>query len=100
MDNYVEIARESMRKRLNVKDETLLNLYILLVLTKGRETSLEDVHDAWSIWKNTTRPDHWSIVPFNQLSVETKARDLKYVRAIVQTALELNENKTKVSSKV
>jgi hypothetical protein len=94
MSNYIESAREILQKKLNLSDEYLLDLYTLLVFTEGVNTSLEHVHDAWSIWKNRIRPDHHSLIPFNELSARVQGLDAKYAKAICQTALEIRGYKT------
>jgi hypothetical protein len=63
-------------------DDHLAGLYALLVLAKGTDTTLEDVHDAWAIWRNVDRPDHKSLVPFSDLSKEVQELDRKYMNAI------------------
>ena len=64
----------------------LYRIYALLALVRGDETSAEDVHDGWSVWRAETRPDHPSLVPFDQLPPEVQALDDPYVRAIRQVA--------------
>lgn len=63
-------------------DGELLDLYVLLALTKGQECSAEDVHDAWSLWRGNSQPGHDSIVPFSQLSEQIKSYDYPYRDAI------------------
>ena len=60
----------------------LFALYAVLVLIKGQNVSREDVHHAWSAWMFTIDPEHKSIVPFSELSEETKAQDQPFVDAI------------------
>ena len=67
----------------------LLRLYALLVLTTGVITSLEDVHNAWSAWRQATRPDHPSLVPFADLAPEVQELDRKYMDAIRKVAVEM-----------
>lgn len=64
----------------------LLGVYALLVLTRGTDTTLEDVHDAWAVWRNVTRPGHRSLIPFAELTDEVQAMDAPYRDAIVQVA--------------
>ena len=68
----------------------LLRLYTLLVLTTGTGTTLENVHDAWAIWRAETRPDHKDLVWFSQLSQETQEWDRPYMNAIREVAQELS----------
>lgn len=85
---YIDKVREKLKQKIHVNNR-LLDLYTLLVLTLGTETTLEDVHDAWAIDKNFTFHDHKSIVPFKELSREVQDLDGKYVKAIWETALEI-----------
>jgi len=80
--NYVQGVLSVLSDQLPTCDETLLNLYALLAVTKGTKTSLEDVHNAWSIWRNITQPDHPSLIPFDQLRPEVQELDRKYLNAI------------------
>lgn len=84
--SYVEDAREALRIRLPGIQEDLLDLYTLLVFTRGDETTLEDVHDAWSVWRHRTDPEHRSIIPFSGLTREVQELDRKYAEAIRLTA--------------
>lgn len=74
-----------------VHRKDLLDQYTLLVLVKGEEVTPEDVHDAWSVRMSYIRPDHWSIVPFSELSEEVQERDVKYALAIQGIAQALRE---------
>lgn len=60
----------------------LTALYALLALVKGDEVSLQDVHDAWSVWRQATAPDHRSLVPFGDLTREVQELDRPYMEAI------------------
>lgn len=81
---YIETIQEELKEALvDIElDKGLLDLYTLLVLTKGEDTTLEDVHDAWAIWRQTSKPDHESLVPFRQLSQEVQELDRPFVEAI------------------
>ena len=80
--NYVRPVMNQLGKLLGDCPPDLLRLYALLVLTRGQFTSREDVHEAWAIWRDATRPDHPSLVPFSELSPEVQALDDPYVEAI------------------
>jgi hypothetical protein len=54
-------------------DPELARLYVLLVLVKGQHATLEDVHDAWAVWRNHTRPAHRSLVPFDSSPPRSKS---------------------------
>lgn len=64
--------------------DSLMKLYAHLALTKGKTTSLENVHDAWSYWtlKNCDNPDHESLVPFDELTKKIQDYDEPYAKAI------------------
>jgi len=64
----------------------LLRLYALLTLTVGENVTLENVHDAWAVWRCATRPDHPALIPFDDLSPEVRALDQPYADAIRQVA--------------
>ncbi len=66
--------------------ETLYRLYALLVLTRGTETSLENVHDAWAVWVSEQGEDHESLVPFAELDHEVQLEDRVYMEAIHSVA--------------
>lgn len=89
--NYVDKVKYRLKDKINVSGN-LLDLYLLLVLTKGTKTTLEDVHNAWSIWKNNTFKEHYSIVPFSELSKEVQNKDKKYRDGIIEVAKEFNIN--------
>lgn len=88
---YIEKAREILVAKLAgvMGDGPLMDLYLLLVFTKGADTTLEDVHDAWAIAKSRTRPHHRSIIPFADLKQEVQGLDRQFVDAVVATAKEL-----------
>lgn len=90
--NYVEKVREQLKKRIEdypewgERKEELLDLYALLTITKGRETTMEDIHDAWSLWTNREDPTHQSLVPFIQLAPDIAAYDRPYMEAVHDVA--------------
>lgn len=88
--NYVREFKEELRRELPECDNVLLDLYTLLGLTLGTEVTEQDVHDAWSVWKNPVDPNHRSLVPFEQLSREVQDLDTKYVEAIRTVAWKLS----------
>ncbi len=87
--NYIENARESLIAELPGLPDELLDLYVLLVFVKGTATSLEDVHDAWSVWKNRIKVDHKSLIPFDDLTKEVQELDRKYMNGIRKVAAQL-----------
>ena len=66
--------------------DDLLRLYTLLVLVKGVNADIEDVHDAWAIWRQTTNASHRDLIPFEQLTQEAQERDRPYAEAIHRAA--------------
>lgn len=84
--NYVEHAKEKLVGALGEEyavEKDLLDLYTLLVLVKGKDCTLEDVHEAWSVWTNKSRPQHNSLIPFAYLSEDIKEYDRPYATAII-----------------
>lgn len=84
--NYVEDIIEELHKELPTLLRSLLEMYALLVLTTGVNTTLENVHDAWALNKTGVFPEHRSIIPFVELSPEVQELDRKYKDAIVKVA--------------
>lgn len=85
--NYIQKTIELLKEEIPDCDNDLLGLYSLLVLSKGINTSLEDVHDAWAIWRNVTNPKHKSLIPFSELSTEVQDLDEKYMKAIHKVSI-------------
>lgn len=90
--NYVDKVATSIRERVSdqlLPDEQdtddLFRLYGLLALTKGTETTAEDVHDAWSVWMVQRGKGHESVRPFAELDAKTRKEDLPFVEAIHAT---------------
>lgn len=84
---YVEAARAALldasEESYESEDERrLLDLYTLLVMVKGEDVTLEDIHDAWAVWRSRTQADHDSIVPFSGLSAEVQSYDEPYAEAV------------------
>lgn len=89
MKNYIDEVRVRLFAELPGISDELLDLYALLVLTRGQNTTLEDIHDAWSVWRSHTRPDHKSLVPFKELTPEVQELDRKYCAAVIYVAASL-----------
>lgn len=70
-------------------DPQLTALYALLAVTKGAETTMRDVHDAWAIWRQYTNPTHRSLIPYDQLSFDVQELDRPYLEAIHRAAEKL-----------
>lgn len=89
--NYLQATAERIRRFIPATDlpddaEALLLLYAVLAHAKGRDTTAEDVHDAWTAWMLLRGEDHESMRPFSALSPEVQAEDLPFLRAIHQVA--------------
>lgn len=88
---YIDQVTTALAKELPGQDPALLRLYALLALTKGRDTTLEDVHDAWALYRGTTNPDHPDLVPFNELDEATQELDRPFAEAIRRAATRLRQ---------
>jgi hypothetical protein len=80
--NYVARVVEKLQRRLPDCEPDLLRYYALLVLVLGKVTTRQDVHDAWAIWRDSTDPEHRSLVPYDELTAEVKMLDEPYAHAI------------------
>ena len=85
--NYIAEVKKALAKESGCEGH-LLDLYTLLVFTKGTDVTLEDVHDAWAIWKNNIMPDHKSLIPFWKLDEDVQELDREYADAIAKVAVE------------
>ena len=74
----------------------LLRFYAVLALVKGTETTLRDVHDAWSAWKLCYDSGHKSLMEFGKLNEEVQLLDQPYRDAIVAVAQELSDRAARV----
>lgn len=83
---YIQQVVKDLGRELPGLAPELLDLYSLLVLVKGDDTTLEDVHDARAIWTNRIRPAHHSIIPFEDLTTEVQELDRKYADAIISVS--------------
>jgi hypothetical protein len=80
--SYAQRTVSAITQALPDLEPDLIRLYALLALVKGEQATLADVHDAWAIWRDQTRPDHRSIVPFDELTPETQELDRPYMEVI------------------
>lgn len=93
--NYIDQAKEELSKHIKV-GKGLTELYALLALVKGEETTLKDVHDAWAMninrtWDKAQFGEHFSMIPFEELKPETAEKDQRFVDAIHATARALKK---------
>lgn len=86
---YIDEVAGAIRRQVPVEQfpnaegvDDLFRLYGLLALTKGTETTAEDVHDAWAVWMVQRGEAHRSVRPFAQLDGETQDEDRPFVEAI------------------
>jgi hypothetical protein len=61
---------------------SLFRIYAVLALAKGREVTVEDVHNAWVAWMGERDPHHRSIKPFDELPADVRMQDEPFVDAI------------------
>lgn len=76
--NYISRIIAMLREEIPECDDRLLGLYALLVLSRHMNTTREDVHDAWAVWRNETNK------PLPALTPEAQALDDRYVEAIIR----------------
>ncbi len=91
--NYIARITGKLAELLPDCPPDLLRFYAVLVLVLGTGTGWDDVHDAWSAWRDITRPDHPSLIPYGLLSGEVKALDSPYAKAIHQAAIWWRDDK-------
>jgi hypothetical protein len=94
---YVQDAIDAVNAELPDLDPELARLYALLALTTGEATAWEDVHHAWAIWCDRTRPDHRSILPFGELAETTQELDAPYAEGIQRAAAALAKSNQETS---
>ena len=92
-ENYIKNAKDVLRETFKENDlvvgEGLLDLYTLLLLTKGLKTTEKDVHEAWAIYTNQINPRHKSLIPFEDLTKEVQDLDTPYTETIKDTFIKL-----------
>lgn len=91
MTSYAD-AVAAVNARIPDLEPDLAALYTLLVLVKGEDTMLRDVHDAWSLWRVGTVPDHPYLVPFDDLSTDVQMLDVPFRDAIREVSEELHRD--------
>jgi hypothetical protein len=68
--------------------------YALVLQAKGRHTTNRDVHDAWVMATTMEFPEHRSLIPFEELPVDTQQLDDPYRRAIQRVAKRIDAART------
>lgn len=86
--NYFDKLSGKLREYLPDADIRFIRVYTLLILVKGEDTTMEDVHDAWSFVITPQNPEHRSLIPFDDLSTEVQEYDRKYMEIIHEVARE------------
>ena len=92
-ENYIKNAKEVLRETFEENDlqvdDKLLDLYTLLLLTKGLKVTGKDVHEAWGIYTNQVNPRHKSLIPFEDLTKEVQNLDTPYTETIKDAFIKL-----------
>jgi hypothetical protein len=88
IDDLADLVRRELPKNARPDEGAadLYRLYALLVLVRGEQTTLRDVHDAWSTWMTSREPAHESLRPFTELDPHTREEDRPYLDAILRVA--------------
>lgn len=89
MTNYVQREIDKVMQKFPHCKPELSNYYALLILNLRAESGEEQVHNAWAVFTNTIHPDDEEIIPFNELTPESKKRDVKYAVAFKEFAAEI-----------
>lgn len=88
--NYMLKREEILKEELNEElPEVLFSNYLSLACTSastGTPITNEEIHDAWSIWKNKVDKTHKSIIPYIQLPIEIQELDTPYTDAVNRAA--------------
>lgn len=90
--NYLDLIAAEIQRTADPEstppdeDLSLYRLYAVLLLAKGREVTLEDVHNAWAAWASDHEPDSRHLIPFKELSLSIQRKDQTYVDAIHEVA--------------
>ena len=97
--NYIDRVAALVHRALPtdlVPDEAdvddLCRIYALLVLAKGEQMNVEDVHDAWATWMSMKEPDHESLKPFRELDPDTRREDAPFLLALQAVARDLQDD--------
>lgn len=98
MSNYIDrlacqIWRESEGDGVPDRESMpLYRMYAVLALAKGESTTNRDVHDAWSAWMAGVRPEHHSLIPFEELKPHVQELDSLYRDAIHRATRTLQQD--------
>lgn len=96
MQTYIDKVVDKVKNDCGIKNNYLARYYALLVLVKGTDITLQDVHDAWAMSMNFSPQtdycyghEHKSIVPFEDLDSEVQNKDARFVERLKKVAKEL-----------
>ena len=96
METYIDKVVDAVAKRSGIYNKQLIRYYALLVLIKGEKVTAADVHDGWAMSMNFREKndhcwghDHYSLVPFDELSEETQHKDDRFVKELQTIARDL-----------
>lgn len=83
-----QLKKDSKGTLPDEKCDELMRLYAHLAVTKGKSTTLKDIHDAWAYWTIVDKNDagHDSVKPFEDLTATIQQYDQPYRDAVVKIA--------------
>jgi hypothetical protein len=88
LDTEAELIKSSLPPSVKIPggSNSLFRTYALLARAKGANTTLSDVHDAWSAWMTDINPSHPALIPFDELDFATQQEDAPFLDAIRKLA--------------
>jgi hypothetical protein len=88
LTEYAEQIRREVPAALLPAGDTdeLFRAYAVLLLAKGSQVSLADVHNAWAAWMAGRDPDHPALIEFDRLPPRTAQLDRPFLEAIHRVA--------------
>ena len=89
MTSYIEKVFDAVKAEIPDIDPQLLPLYALLVIVGKGYIDMEDVHDAWAVWRHQTNPTHRFIIPFRELDDEVAMLDYIYMAKLKRANLKV-----------
>ena len=84
--NYVDKIRQLLVQVVPNDHDALVDLFTLLVLTRGSAVTASDIHDAVSVWSNMYDRDCPNLIPFKFISDSLKERERQYLLAVQAVA--------------
>jgi hypothetical protein len=89
---YLDECAEQIRREVPAElvptgdSDDLFRSYAVLLLAKGSQVSMADVHNAWAAWMAGRDPDHPALVRTEELTEHTARQDEPFVAAIHRVA--------------